>query len=91
MQFPNLFGPLQKLVIDDVEDIAQLDSVAIDFSFWTRKQDIITCRNTHLLEQLGVEDIYLPNELDCGESPEHAFRTSESPQEFLLLSEKLVE
>uniref|UniRef100_A0A1J3FJB4 TMV resistance protein N n=2 Tax=Noccaea caerulescens TaxID=107243 RepID=A0A1J3FJB4_NOCCA len=84
------------LVIDDVEDIAQLDSVAIDFScFGPGSRIIITCRNTHLLKQIGVEDIYSPNELDGGESLElvswHAFRTSESPQEFMHLSEKLVE
>lgn len=49
----------------------------------------------HLLKQLGAENIYSPEELDCGESFKflswHAFRTSEPPEAFQKLFGKLVE
>lgn len=84
------------VVIDDLEDLTQLNSVAIDLScFGPGSRIIVTSRNTHLLWQLGAKNIYSPKELDYGESLEllswHAFRASEPPEAFLQLSEKLVE
>ncbi|CAH8384639.1 unnamed protein product [Eruca vesicaria subsp. sativa] len=84
------------VVIDDLEDITQLNSVAIDLScFGPGSRIIVTSRNTHLLRQLGAKNIYSPKELDNGESLEllswHAFRACEPPEAFRQLSEKLVE
>ncbi|KAJ0230682.1 Toll/interleukin-1 receptor homology (TIR) domain-containing protein [Hirschfeldia incana] len=56
---------------------------------------IITTRNKHLLEQLDVENIFSPEELNTDESLDlvswHAFKESEPPEEFLQLSKKLAE
>lgn len=84
------------VVVDDVQDLTQLISTAIDLScFGPGSRIIITCRDRHLLQLLGVQQIYSPKELDVGESLDllswHAFRTSEPPEAFLQLSEKLVE
>ncbi|KAG2238357.1 hypothetical protein Bca52824_092388 [Brassica carinata] len=84
------------VVVDDVEDVVQLNSVAIHLScFGPGSRIIITTRNKHLLEQLDVENIYSPKELDSDESLElvswHAFKRSDTPEEFLQLSKELVE
>ncbi|XP_056858829.1 disease resistance protein RUN1 isoform X2 [Raphanus sativus] len=84
------------VVIDDVEDVVQLHSVAIHLScFGPGSRIIITTRNKHLLEQLGVVNIYSPKELNADESLDlvswHAFKESEPPEEFLQLSKNLVE
>ncbi|KAL1216026.1 Disease resistance protein RUN1 [Cardamine amara subsp. amara] len=83
------------IVIDDVDDIHQLNSAAIDLNCFGRgSKIIITTRNMHLLKQLRVEESWSPKELNGDESLEllswHAFRTSEPPKEFLQLSEKVV-
>ncbi|KAG7543546.1 P-loop containing nucleoside triphosphate hydrolase [Arabidopsis thaliana x Arabidopsis arenosa] len=83
------------IVVDDVDDINQLNSTAIDRNcFGHGSRIIITTRNMHLLKQLRVEESCSPKELDSDESLElfswHAFRASEPPKEFLQLSEKVV-
>ncbi|KAL1208825.1 Disease resistance protein RUN1 [Cardamine amara subsp. amara] len=84
------------VVIDDVDDISQLNSVAIDsnWPFGPGSRIIVTTRNTHLLKQIGVEGRYSPKELDGGESLEllswHAFRKSEPPTEYLWFAKKIV-
>lgn len=83
------------LVVDDVDDVHQLNSAAIDRDcFGHGSRIIITTRNMHLLKQLRAEGSYSPKELDGDESLElfswHAFRTSEPPKEFLQHSEEVV-
>lgn len=83
------------IVIDDIDDIHQLNSAAIDPLWFGRgSKIIITTRNMHLLKQLGVEGRCSPEELNCDESLEllgwHAFRKSEPPEEFLQLSKEVV-
>ncbi|KAL0888083.1 hypothetical protein Bca101_012066 [Brassica carinata] len=84
------------VVIDDVDDMLQLYSAAIDPNwFGPGSRIIITTRNMHLLEQLRADQSYSPKELDGVESLEllswHAFRTSEPPKEFLCFAKKVVE
>ncbi|CAN6839884.1 unnamed protein product [Brassica oleracea] len=84
------------VVLDNVEDVKQLHSTAIDWScFGPGSRIIITSRNKHLLEQLGVVNIYSPDALNGKESLElvswHSFRTEKPPADFRQLSEKLVE
>ncbi|CAG7891512.1 unnamed protein product [Brassica rapa] len=84
------------VVIDDVEDIVQLHSVGIYLScFGPGSRIIITTKNKHLLEQLDVENIYSPKELNADEALDlvswHAFRSSEPPEEFLQFPKRLVE
>ncbi|CAA7032552.1 unnamed protein product [Microthlaspi erraticum] len=83
------------VVLDDVKDINQIHSTSINLAcFGPGSRIIITCRNTHLLEQLGVENVNSPEELDGDESLEllswHAFRRSAPPAAFAQLSDKLV-
>ena len=83
------------LVIDDVDDMVQLHSVGIDLrGFGPGSRIIITTKNKHLLEQLDVENIYSPKELNHDESLElvswHAFRSNDPPTKFLQLSKNLV-
>ncbi|XP_010536165.1 PREDICTED: TMV resistance protein N-like isoform X2 [Tarenaya hassleriana] len=84
------------VIIDDVEDLSQLNSTAIEVSwFGPGSRIIITTRNRHLLKQLGVERMYLPEELTGGESLElfswHAFGKKQPPEEFSGLSGNIVE
>nr|VDD37204.1 unnamed protein product [Brassica oleracea] len=84
------------LVIDDVDDMVQLHSVGIDLRcFGPGSRIIITTKNKHLLEQLDVENIYSPKELNHDESLElvswHAFRSNDPPTKFLQLSKNMVD
>ncbi|BBG96045.1 Disease resistance protein TIR-NBS-LRR class family [Prunus dulcis] len=83
------------VIIDDVDEIQKLKAIA-------RKRDwfgpgsriIITTRDKHLLEQIGVDGTYMAEEMDEEEALElfswHAFKSGYPDQEYLYLSKRVI-
>ncbi|XP_020411145.1 TMV resistance protein N [Prunus persica] len=83
------------VIIDDADDLHQLKAIA-------RKRDwlgpgsriIITTRDKHLLEQIGVDGTYMAEEMDENEALElfgwHAFESGYPNQEYLDLSKRVI-
>ncbi|XP_021802668.1 disease resistance protein ADR2-like [Prunus avium] len=82
------------VIIDDVDEVQKLKAIA-------RKRDwfgpgsriIITTRDKHLLEQIGVDGTYMAEEMDEKEALElfswHAFESGYPNQEYLDLSKRV--
>ncbi|XP_020410604.1 TMV resistance protein N isoform X2 [Prunus persica] len=83
------------VIIDDVDEVQKLKAIA-------RKRDwfgpgsriIITTRDKHLLEQIGVDGTYMVEEMDEKEALElfgwHAFESGYPNQEYLDLSKRVI-
>ncbi|KAI5356047.1 hypothetical protein L3X38_008942 [Prunus dulcis] len=83
------------VIIDDVDEVQKLKAIA-------RKRDwfgpgsriIITTRDKHLLEQIGVDGTYMAQEMDEKEALElfgrHAFKSGYANQEYLDLSKRVI-
>ncbi|KAG5564709.1 hypothetical protein RHGRI_000788 [Rhododendron griersonianum] len=85
------------LVLDDVDNVQQLEALAIDRdSFAPGSRIIITTRDKSLLKilELGENEIYVPERLDEDESLElfswHAFKEDHPPEDHLDLSCQIV-
>ncbi|CAL8997855.1 unnamed protein product [Prunus brigantina] len=83
------------VIIDDVDEVQKLKAIA-------RKRDwfgpgsriIITTRDKHLLEQIGVDGTYMAEEMDEKEALKlfgwHAFESGYPNQEYLDLSKRVI-
>ncbi|KAK4594849.1 hypothetical protein RGQ29_018540 [Quercus rubra] len=83
------------LVLDDVDQLDQLNKLAGDHIwFGLGSRVIITTRNKHLLQTLGVDEIYEANGLTRGESLHFlslkAFKKDHPPKDYLELSRDFV-
>ncbi|KAM5573250.1 disease resistance protein RUN1-like [Rosa sericea] len=84
------------VVIDDVDQVKQLNALAIDRdSFCLGSRVLITTRDEHLLKQLGVDFIYQARVMDKEEALKlftlHAFKTHCPNEEYLKLSRRVVD
>ncbi|KAL6297367.1 hypothetical protein ACE6H2_005509 [Prunus campanulata] len=83
------------VIIDDADDLHQLKAIAgaCDW-FGPGSRIVITTRNKHLLEQVGVDSIYMAEEMDEKEALElfrwHAFGSGYPNQEYLDLSKRVI-
>ncbi|KAI8571177.1 hypothetical protein RHMOL_Rhmol01G0098400 [Rhododendron molle] len=84
------------LVLDDVDNVQQLEALAINRgSFAPRSRIIITTRDKSSLNslELGKNEIYGPKKLDKDESLElfswHAFKEEHPPEDYLDLSRQI--
>ncbi|XP_021806791.1 TMV resistance protein N-like [Prunus avium] len=81
-----LFCKRALVIIDDADDLQQLKAIAgaRDW-FGPGSRIVITTRNKHLLEQVGVDSIYMAEEMDEKEALElwHAFESDYPNQEYL--------
>ncbi|XP_031500947.1 disease resistance protein RPV1-like isoform X2 [Nymphaea colorata] len=85
------------IVLDDVSDISQLQALAGERNWFSpRSRIIITTRNKHILNLLGLEEdeVYQLEELNLRESLQlfsyHAFGTAKPIEKFVDLSRKVV-
>ncbi|KAM4080463.1 hypothetical protein ACJW30_11G018400 [Castanea mollissima] len=83
------------LVLDDVDQLDQLNKLAGDHIwFGLGSRVIITTRDKHLLQTLGVDEIYEANGLTHGESLHllslKAFKKDHPPEDYLELSRDFV-
>ena len=83
------------LVLDDVDQLDQLNKLAGDHIwFGLGSRVIITTRNKHLLQNLGVDEIYEANGLTYDESLHllslKAFKKDHPPEDYLELSRDFV-
>ncbi|KAI5356097.1 hypothetical protein L3X38_008992 [Prunus dulcis] len=81
------------VIIDDVDDLQQLEEIARARDwFGPGSRIIITTRNKHLLDQVGVDSTYMAEEMDKEEALElfswHAFKRGYPDQEYLDLSKR---
>ncbi|XP_020424061.1 disease resistance-like protein CSA1 isoform X2 [Prunus persica] len=81
------------VIIDDADDLQQLKAIAgaRDW-FGPGSRIVITTRNKHLLEQVGVDSMYMAEEMDEKEALElwHAFESGYPNQEYLDLSKRVI-
>ncbi|CAL8991488.1 unnamed protein product [Prunus brigantina] len=83
------------VIIDDADDLQQLKAIAgaRDW-FGPGSRIVITTRNKHLLEQVGVDSTYMAQEMDEEEALElfswHAFESGYPDQEYLDLSKRVI-
>ncbi|XP_016646921.1 PREDICTED: TMV resistance protein N-like [Prunus mume] len=83
------------VIIDDADDLQQLKAIAgaRDW-FGPGSRIVITTRNKHLLEQVGVDSTYMAEEMDKEEALElfswHAFGSGYPNQEYLDLSKRVI-
>nr|XP_028965425.1 TMV resistance protein N-like isoform X2 [Malus domestica] len=83
------------VIIDNIDDLKQLDAIAVSHNcFGPGSRIIITTRNEHLLKQVEVDKTYPLREMKKREALElfswHAFRKSYPNEEYLEVSEKVV-
>ncbi|CAL2236134.1 unnamed protein product [Prunus armeniaca] len=83
------------VIIDDADDLQQLKAIARARDwFGPGSRIVITTRNQHLLEQVGVDSIYMAQEMDEKEALElfgwHAFESGYPNQEYLDLSKRVI-
>nr|AGV28084.1 NBS-LRR protein [Malus domestica] len=83
------------VIIDNIDDLKQLDAIAVSHHcFGPGSRIIITTRNEHLLKQVEVDKTYPLQEMKKKEALElfswHAFRKSYPNEEYLEVSEKVV-
>ncbi|CAL8997868.1 unnamed protein product [Prunus brigantina] len=83
------------VIIDDADDLGQLKAIARARDwFGPGSRIVITTRNQHLLEQVGVDSIYMAQEMDEKEALElfgwHAFESGYPNQEYLDLSKRVI-
>ncbi|TKY58563.1 TMV resistance protein N [Spatholobus suberectus] len=83
------------LVLDDVDDVKQLDAlIGKRELFYDGSRVIITTRDTKVLPERHVNELYEIRELYSSEALElfsyHALRRNKPPEDFLNLSEKIV-
>ncbi|CAL8107638.1 unnamed protein product [Prunus armeniaca] len=81
------------VIIDDADDLQQLKVIAeARDCFGPGSRIVITTRNKHLLEQVGVDSIYMAEEMDEKEALElwHAFESCYPNQEYLDLSKRVI-
>ncbi|CAL8101016.1 unnamed protein product [Prunus armeniaca] len=83
------------VIIDDVASIQQVKAIARDRDwFGPGSRIIITTRDQHLLEQIGVDSTYPAEEMDEEEAIElfswHAFKRDYPNQEYLDLSKRVI-
>ncbi|KAI5356044.1 hypothetical protein L3X38_008939 [Prunus dulcis] len=80
------------VIIDNADDLQQLQAIAgaRDW-FGPGSRIVITTRNKHLLEQVGVDSMYMAEEMDEKEALElwHAFESGYPNQEYLDLSKRI--
>ncbi|BFG19741.1 hypothetical protein CerSpe_060150 [Prunus speciosa] len=83
------------VIIDDADDLHQLEAIAgaRDW-FGPGSRIVITTRNKHLLEQVGVDSTYMAEKMDEEEALEffswHAFKRGYPHQEYLDLSKRVI-
>ncbi|CAL8107729.1 unnamed protein product [Prunus armeniaca] len=83
------------VIIDDADDLQQLKAIAgaRDW-FGPGSRIVITTRNKHLLEQVGVDGTYMAEEMDEKDALElfgwHAFESGYTNQEYLDLSIRVI-
>ncbi|CAL2236104.1 unnamed protein product [Prunus armeniaca] len=83
------------VIIDDADDLQQLKAIAgaRDW-FGPGSRIVITTRNKHLLEQVGVDSTYMAQEMCKEEALElfswHAFKRDYPDQEYLDLSKRVI-
>ncbi|XP_021826150.1 disease resistance protein TAO1-like [Prunus avium] len=83
------------VIIDDADDLQQLKAIAgaRDW-FGPGSRIVITTRNQHLLDQVGVDSTYMAQEMDEEEALElfswHAFKRGYPDQEYLDLSKRVI-
>ncbi|XP_021823580.1 TMV resistance protein N-like [Prunus avium] len=83
------------VIIDDADDLQQLKAIAGAHDwFGPGSRIVITTRNKHLLEQVGVDSTYMAEEMDEKEALElfswHAFKRDYPDQEYLDLSKRVI-
>ncbi|BFG15858.1 hypothetical protein CerSpe_021320 [Prunus speciosa] len=83
------------VIIDDADDLQQLKAIARARDwFGPGSRIIITTRNKHLLDQVGVDSTYPTEEMDEEEALElfswHAFKRGYPDQEYLDLSKRVI-
>ncbi|KAI5356078.1 hypothetical protein L3X38_008973 [Prunus dulcis] len=83
------------VIIDDADDLQQLEAIARARDwFGPGSRIIITTRNKHLLDQVGVDSTYMAQEMDKEEALElfswHAFKRGYPDQEYLDLSKRVI-
>ncbi|XP_020420385.1 TMV resistance protein N isoform X2 [Prunus persica] len=83
------------VIIDDADDLQQLEAIARARDwFGPGSRIIITTRNKHLLDQVGVDSTYMAQEMDEEEALElfswHAFKRGDPDQEYLHLSKRVI-
>ncbi|XP_008218845.1 PREDICTED: TMV resistance protein N-like [Prunus mume] len=83
------------VIIDDADDLQQLKAIARARDwFGPGSRIVITTRNQHLLDQVGVDGIYMAQEMDEKEALElfgwHAFESGYPNQEYLDLSKRVI-
>ncbi|XP_020420667.1 TMV resistance protein N isoform X4 [Prunus persica] len=83
------------VIIDDADDLQQLKAIARARDwFGPGSRIIITTRDKHLLEQIGVDGTYMAEEMDEKEALElfgwHAFESGYPNQEYLDLSKRVI-
>ncbi|XP_020420373.1 disease resistance protein RML1A isoform X2 [Prunus persica] len=83
------------VIIDDADDLQQLKAIARARDwFGPGSRIIITTRDKHLLEQIGVDGTYMAEEMDEKEALElfgwHAFESGYPDQEYLDLSKRVI-
>ncbi|XP_020425830.1 TMV resistance protein N [Prunus persica] len=83
------------VIIDDADDLHQLEAIAgaRDW-FGPGSRILITTRNQHLLQQVGVDGTYIAEKMDEEEALEffswHAFKRRYPDQEYLDLSKRVI-
>ncbi|BFG19699.1 hypothetical protein CerSpe_059730 [Prunus speciosa] len=83
------------VIIDDADDLQQLKAIAgaRDW-FGPGSRIVITTRNKHLLQQVGVDSTYMAQEMDEKEALElfswHAFGSGYPKQEYIDLSKRVI-
>ncbi|XP_008223836.1 PREDICTED: TMV resistance protein N-like [Prunus mume] len=83
------------VIIDDADDLQQLKAIAGAHDwFGPGSRILITTRNKHLLEQVGVDSTYVAQEMDEKEALElfswHALKRGYPDQEYLDLSRRVI-
>ncbi|VVA21250.1 PREDICTED: TMV resistance [Prunus dulcis] len=83
------------VIIDDADDLHQLEAIAgaRDW-FGPGSRILITTRNQHLLQQVGVDGTYIAEKMDEEEALEffswHAFKRRYPDQEYIDLSKRVI-
>ncbi|KAI5356132.1 hypothetical protein L3X38_009027 [Prunus dulcis] len=83
------------VIIDDADDLQQLKAIARARDwFGPGSRIVITTRNQHLLDQVGVDSTYMAQAMDEEEALElfswHAFEIGYPDQEYLDLSKRVI-
>ncbi|XP_021826139.1 TMV resistance protein N-like [Prunus avium] len=83
------------VIIDDADDLQQLKAIARARDwFGPGSRIVITTRNQHLLDQVGVDSTYMAQAMDEKEALElfsrHAFESGYPNQEYLDLSKRVI-